>query len=84
MKTTSKFLLFTLLFGLSVFLTQAVQEAPTDAIVERKMINDYNIYAIPIPKKLDFAGEPIPLNSPDIKERMDRELVINTYWQSNG
>ena len=84
MKTTSKFLLFTLLFGLSVFLIQAVQEAPTDAIVERKMINDYNIYAIPIPKKLDFAGEPMPLNNPDIKERMDRELLINTYWQSNG
>ena len=44
MKITSKFLLFILLFGLSVFLIQAVQEAPTDAIVERKMINDYNIY----------------------------------------
>ena len=84
MKITSKFLLFTLLFGLSVFLIQAVQEAPTDAIVERKMINDYNIYAIPVPKKLDFAGEPMPLNNPDIKERMDRELLINTYWQSNG
>ena len=26
----------------------------------------------------------MPLNNPDIKERMDRELLINTYWQSNG
>ena len=84
MKTTSKFLLFTLLFGLSVFLIQAVQEAPTDVIVERKMINDYNIYAIPIPKKLNFSGEPMPLNNPDIKERMDRELLVNTYWHSNA
>ena len=84
MNTVSKYLLFTLLFGLSVFLIQAVQEAPTDAIVERKMINDYNIYAIPIPEKLDFAGEPMPLSNPDIKERMDRELLVNTYWQSNG
>ncbi|MBT3588763.1 MAG: lytic transglycosylase domain-containing protein, partial [Flavobacteriaceae bacterium] len=70
MNTVSKYLLFTFLFGLSFFLIQAVQEAPTDAIVERKMINDYNIYAIPIPEKLDFAGEPMPLNNPDIKERM--------------
>lgn len=84
MNTVSKYLLFALLFGLSIFLIQAVQEAPTDAIVERKMINDYNIYAIPIPEKLDFAGEPMPLNNPDIKERMDRELLVNTYWQSNG
>ena len=84
MNNVSKYLLFTLLFGLGVFLIRAVQEAPTDAIVERKMINDYNIYAIPIPEKLDFAGEPMPLNNPDIKERMDRELLVNTYWQSNA
>ena len=84
MNNVSKYLLFTLLFGLSIFLIQAVQEAPTDAIVERKMINDYNIYAIPIPEKLDFAGEPMPLNNPDIKERMDRELLVNTYWHSNA
>jgi hypothetical protein len=46
--------------------------------------NDYNIYALEIPTALDFSGEPLPLSSPDIKERMDRELLVNTYWQSNG
>lgn len=45
---------------------------------------DYNVYALPVPNKLDFAGELLPLNKPDIKERMDRELLVNTYWQSNG
>ena len=61
-----------------------MQEPLTDAVIERKLINDYNIYAIPIPEKMDFAGEKVPLNNPDIKERMDRELLVNTYWQSNG
>jgi len=25
----------------------------------------------------------VPLENPDIRERMDRELLVNTYWQSN-
>lgn len=61
----------------------AVQEAPTDQIVQKKMINDYNVYALPLPERMDFAGEPVPLDNPDIRERMDRELLVNTYWQSN-
>lgn len=47
-------------------------------------LNDYNVYALEIPSKLDFSGEPMPLQSPDIRERIDRELLVNTYWQSNG
>lgn len=62
----------------------AFQEAPTDENFETKLINDYNVYALQVPEKLDFAGEPMPLDNPDILERMDRELLVNTYWQSNG
>ena len=46
--------------------------------------NDYNVYALEIPESLDFSGEVIPVQIPDIRERMDRELLVNTYWQSNG
>ena len=51
---------------------------------EEKLVNDYNVYALPIPEGLNFAGEPVPVENPDIKERMDRELLVNTYWQSNS
>lgn len=66
--------------GLSI---NAVQEAPSDEVQEKKMINDYNVYALPMPENLEFAGEPVPLKIPDVYERMDRELLVNTYWQSN-
>jgi len=62
----------------------AMQEAPTDENFEKKLINDYNVYALQVPKYMDFAGEEVPLSNPDILERMDRELLVNTYWQSNG
>lgn len=45
--------------------------------------HDYNIYALTIPESLDFSGEAMPLHIPDIRERIDRELLVNTYWQSN-
>jgi membrane-bound lytic murein transglycosylase D len=33
--------------------------------------------------EISFAGERVPLEDPDVMERMDRELQVNTYWQSN-
>ncbi len=44
----------------------------------------YQIKALKIPSNLNFAGEKIPIEKADIRERIDRELLVNTYWQSNG
>ncbi len=46
--------------------------------------SDYNVYALSIPEKMEFCGEYLPLSKPNVRERMDRELLVNTYWQSNG
>jgi len=43
----------------------------------------YEIKALKIPENLDFAGERVPTENDDIKERIDRELLVNTYWHSN-
>ncbi len=32
-----------------------------------------------INRPFDFAGEQIPLDNPDVRDRLDRELVMNTY-----
>lgn len=88
-----KMLLMTAGFmGIIAISIQAVQEAP-EAVGEESNLNseitsglnnDYNVYALPMPENLNFAGEPVPLDDPDIYERMDRELLVNTYWQSNA
>lgn len=36
-----------------------------------------------LPKNIKFAGEPVPLELPDVRERLDKELQINTYLHSN-
>ena len=68
---------------------QAVQKGP-DLGVNPIKNNDpvtgdnYNIYSLPMPQNLEFAGEMVPIENPDIYERMDKELLVNTYWQSNA
>jgi hypothetical protein len=44
----------------------------------------YKISAIDIPEDLNFAGEAVPQDDPEILERIDREFLVNTYWQSNA
>ncbi|BAO76823.1 lytic transglycosylase domain-containing protein [Winogradskyella sp. PG-2] len=75
--------------GLFIF---SMQKAPSDQNTqsddtlgkEKPLINDYNVYALEMPEGINFAGEAVPVENPDIYERMDRELLVNTYWQSNG
>ena len=42
------------------------------------------VTSLPIPDDLNFAGEPVPLNEQEVLERVDREFLVNTYWQSNA
>lgn len=46
-------------------------------------LEEYKIFALATPEKIDFAGEEVPLNLVDVQEKLDRELSVNTYWQSN-
>jgi hypothetical protein len=36
-----------------------------------------------VPKQISFADEPVPLDIPDVHERLDKELQINCYLHSN-
>ncbi len=36
-----------------------------------------------LPKEASFAGEIVPMELPDVRERLDKELHINTYWHNN-
>lgn len=39
----------------------------------------YKWYPVEMPRNLSFAGERVPLNKWEVKERMDRELLVNYY-----
>ena len=43
----------------------------------------YGIFSIVKPESLEFAGEKVPIQSSEIWERLDNELLRNVYFQSN-
>ena len=44
---------------------------------------NYKIHSIPIPDSLTFSGETVDLKENDLIQRFDKEILVNTYWQSN-
>lgn len=44
--------------------------------------NGYQVFALDLPLNLEFAGEKVPMNNFDVRESLDRELLVCTYFQS--
>ncbi len=74
-------ILLALTIILSSFFTHKSSDDEESAFHELFKKN-YSIFALDMPRKLEFAGETVPLNFFDVREALDRELLINTYWQS--
>lgn len=71
------------LWGLFTIFIQANNEPAQKAQFQDEFNQHYQVYALNLPESLDLAGEPTPINIPQVAEKLDRELLVNTYWQSN-
>ena len=69
----------------SLFLLSATQihSGRSTAFKDNDEGQSSKVFALKLPEIIDFAGEVVPIEFPDIKERFDKELLVNTYWQSN-
>jgi hypothetical protein len=66
-------------FGSGLFINASLREDD-----KQQQLIDQNIksYSLPIPEYVYFAGQKINLKDFDVRERFDRELLTNVYWQS--
>ncbi len=72
------------LIGLAKLFSFSSDKQSDDQLFIYQFNSKYNIFAIPKPTaQIDFCGERVPLENQDIWERFDKELLKNTYWQSN-
>ena len=72
--------------GILIFLLKEAQPKPIQAetqVAEEKG-NNGAISGYPIPEQLSFAGEKVPLERQDIRERLEREVQVNAFWHSNS
>ena len=66
----------------TAFCINATRPLLNDEQNEREFHNAYKIYNVPLPDKLDFAGEEVPLQFGFVHENLEREIIVNTYWAS--
>jgi hypothetical protein len=77
-----------MIIGLGIFLSVSSVRVDPDqgsasfTIEKIRSPFDNKVYAVKIPSHLEFAGERVPLEDPDVRQRLDRELLINSYWHS--
>lgn len=75
-----------LIIGILIFGIVSIGSQPDREVDEKSYTkafqSKYSIFSIEMPEKLSFAGEEVPLSYYDVRESMDREILVNTYWQS--
>lgn len=71
------------LFGAIQLFSFSKDEVAETKEYQHSFNTDYKIYALNVPENLFFAEEKVPLQLLDVHEKLDRELLVNTYWQSN-
>ena len=75
-----------LLLGSSLcmhLLTYSTFVANNDLDHQRVFNEGYKVFSLTLPNELTFCDEKVPLNRLDVREKLDRELLVNTYWQSS-
>jgi len=77
----SLFGLFSILTILAILFIRASDDSGLPAKPPEK--GKYIVTSVTIPEELDFAGERTPLENFDVKESLDMELLVNSYWQSH-
>ncbi|BDD07711.1 murein transglycosylase [Fulvitalea axinellae] len=61
--------------------TEVVEARP--GVTPDELPGFVNARAFRAPTELSFAGEQVPLDDPDVWERLDRELYVNSYFHSS-
>jgi hypothetical protein len=77
-------LAFLVIFGFELFVFSSHDHKNEDENFQSKFNEDYRVYSVTVPTDLAFCGEKVPTMDQDVYERLDRELLVNTYWQSNS
>lgn len=77
-------LIYPVLIALTgLFVYAAAKHYVDDKVYKQAFHNNYRIFSIPLPTRVDFCGEDVPLDEFYVKEGLERELLVNVYWNSS-
>lgn len=78
----------TMIIAITLVIKLFVFSSPYPISVSQKKAIDKGAHqwvpSVAIPTSLEFAGEEVPLTNQIVHESLDRELLVNVYWQSQS
>ncbi len=63
--------------------TKNLKKTASDQDYQKAFLHSNKIFALVLPDKAEFCGEEAPLGLYYVREALDRELMVNTYWHSS-
>lgn len=85
----AQWVLIAVLFGVLFYRNEAVETiAISTQTVDNQQTSSTDkpfdiVKTYDLPDNLTFAGEAVPMDDPDVKERLDREIYTNLYYHSS-
>jgi len=74
---------FVLIIGLALAVSSFLDPGKEGSRSALNLLLPQKIRPIPLDRPFDFAGEPLKTDQFDIRERLERELLINAYLHAN-
>jgi len=65
------------------YYTKNLKKTAGDIEYQKAFQHSNKIFSLVLPDKAEFAGEEAPLGLYYVREGLDRELMVNTYWHSS-
>jgi membrane-bound lytic murein transglycosylase D len=66
-----------------LFIFSVPREKTADDDYSKALEHSNRVFSVVLPERVEFAGEEPPLGLYYVREGLDRELTINTYWHSS-
>lgn len=73
-----------LLLSVIKLFNYSVSDSISDSDYDDYFNASYKVFSIHIPQNINFAEEKVPIKDFTVREAIEKELIINTYWQSQS
>ncbi len=72
-----------ILAGSLLFLFSCTEKMPPAEVEKEPVICTERFVLPPLPEAVSFCSVSVPINDFDMQERLDKELIVNTYYHSS-
>ncbi len=93
MKNKSQNFQFAIIIGLIIYIIigqwnaspdmETLVDSPGNDPYALASQSKHRVQSYDIPQNMELAGEVVPLDDYEVRQRLDRELHVNTHWNSN-